>query len=104
MKIHRRPGYSEETRRAFLSDNAEIRIISKSLTPVYVWEDEKPTDTVKNYRVWFTSPEVEEPFTISFKNKFDLPPYLSKVKVSNFEGCEVGKNVYFKGSGLEVVR
>lgn len=104
MKIRRKPGYSKETRKLFLPDGVEIRLISQELTPVYVWENDKPTTQVKNYRAWFTSPEVEEPFTVSFENKFDLPSYLSKVKISSFEGCEVGKNVYFRGSGLEVVK
>lgn len=104
MKIHRKPGYSEETRRLFLSDNAEIRTISQALTPVFAWEDNKPTDKVKSYRGWFTSPDVEEPFTISFESKINLPAYLSKVKIKDFEGCEVGKEVYFRGSGLEVVK
>ena len=104
MKIHRKSGYSEETRRAFLSDDAEIKIISQTLTPVYVWEEGKPTDQVKAYRGWFTSPEVDEPFTVSFKSSFTLPSYLSKVKIKDFEGCEVKNEVYFRGSGLEVIK
>lgn len=104
MRIHRKPGYSVETRRVFLSDNAEVRNISQTLTPVFAWEDNKPTDKVKSYRGWFTSPNVEEPFTISFESKINLPAYLSKVKIHDFEGCEVGKDVYFRGSGLEVIK
>lgn len=105
MKIHRKPGYSEETRKGVFPDNTKLFLISQVAIPVQEWEDHHPTGKIKGYRLWVTSPDAPEPFYITFKNEVhSLPPYLSQISLNDWEGCEVRSNIYFRASGLEVVK
>ncbi|NRO26079.1 hypothetical protein [Lactobacillus helveticus] len=103
MKYFNKGGYSEETRKLVVPDEATIYIISTKLTPVMKWVNNKPSDEVRGYKVYLTSPSVQngEPFAVKLSKKVSLPTYLSKVTLVDFEACMVGNNIFFKASDIK---
>ncbi|ARD06166.1 hypothetical protein B1745_00130 [Lactobacillus amylolyticus] len=103
MKYFNRNGYSEETRKLVVPNDTPIYIISTELIPVMKWVNNKPSNEITGYKIYVTSPSVQngESFAIKFDKEVNLPPYLSEVALTNFEACMIGNNVYFKASDIK---
>lgn len=95
-------GYSVQTAQKYIDITKPIYSLSNSLQAQQAFVDGKPTGEIVSYKAWFTQENLP-PFEIKFLEKFDLPPYLSKVSVEDLEACEVKFNVYFRGVNLKVI-
>lgn len=103
MKIKRNSGYSSDLAKVYVPNDVGIFSLSTELTQQVKWIDGKPTDEVTGYQAWFVG-EGTEPFKVKFPKKIDLPEMLSQISLTNLEACEVGANVYFKATNIEVIK
>lgn len=103
MKIKRKSGYSLEVAKLYVPSDVRNFSLSTELIKQVKWIDGKPTNEVSGYQAWFVA-EGTEPFKVKFSKKINLPEMLSQVTLMNLEACEVGSNVYFKATGVEVTK
>lgn len=103
MKIKRKSGYSKDVAKMYIPSDTQIFSLSTELTQQVKWVDGKPTNEVTGYQAWFVA-EGTEPFKVKFAKKVNLPEMLTQTSLENLEACEVGSNVYFKATGIEVIK
>lgn len=95
--------YSEATSALYISDKAPIINVSSEIEKQYNWIDNKRTDEVVGYKAYFVQEGVN-PFAVKFEKEPALPPFLSEVKLDNLEAIEIRSNVYFRATGVRVVK
>ena len=102
MKIRRNSGYSKEVAKMYIPSDVQIFSLSTELTKQVKWIDGKPTNEINGYQAWFVA-EGTEPFKVKFTKRVSLPKMLNQISLTNLAACEVGSNVYFKATDLEVI-
>lgn len=103
MKTKRLSGYSSSLAKIYVPDDVKIFSLPTELTKQVKWIDGKPTYEITGYQSWFVAKETE-PFKVKFTKKVNLPEMLKQISLENLEACEVGSNVYFKATGIEVIK
>ncbi|EMW5757449.1 hypothetical protein AAFC71_001810 [Enterococcus faecalis] len=100
---HSKKPYSEATATLYVNNKAPFINVSSEIEKQYNWIDGKRTDEVIGYKVYFVQEGVN-PFAVKFENEPTLPPFLSEVKLDNLEAIEIRSNVYFRATGVRVVK
>lgn len=102
MKIKSESGYNAKVAEKFLDIQGQFHILSHEPIPKFRFEDDKVTDEVNGYSVSMVQEGLDESFEVKFSVAPDLSnlSFLSAVKLSGLEGCEVGRNVYFRADKL----
>lgn len=100
---HKKGGYSTTTATDYVKPTKPIHSLSTELEPQQLFEDRKPTGEIIAYKATFIQ-EGLEPFQVKFKEKINLPEFLSLVQFDNLQAVEVRYNVYFKADGIKEVK
>jgi len=102
MKIKSESGYNAKVAEKFLNIHGQFHILSHEPIPKFRFEDNKATDEVIGYSVSMVQEGIDESFEVKFSIAPDLSnlPFLSAVKLTALEGCEMGRNVYFRANKL----
>ncbi|MDT2668629.1 hypothetical protein [Enterococcus dongliensis] len=95
--------YSEATATLYINGKTPIFNVSSEIEKQYNWIDNKRTDEVVGYKAYFVQEGVN-PFAVKFEQEPTLPPFLSEVKLDNLEAIEIRSNVYFRATGVRVVK
>lgn len=95
--------YSGATSALYIDENKSIINVSSEIEKQYNWIDGKRTDEVVGYRAYFVQEGVN-PFVVKFEKEPTLPPFLSEVRLNNLEAIEIRSNVYFRATGVRVVK
>ena len=95
--------YSGATSALYIDENKSIINVSSEIEKQYNWIDGKRTDEVVGYRAYFVQEGVN-PFVVKFEKEPTLPTFLSEVKLDNLEAIEIRSNVYFRATGVRVVK
>lgn len=95
--------YSEQTARKFVPTNIPVKCVTAHIETQFEYVDKQRTENIKGYKLWFVQ-EGNNPFTVKFDKKTELPPFLAIVEFENLQGIEIRSNVYFKADSLKVVK
>ncbi len=95
--------YSEQTARKFVPTNIPVKCVTAHIETQFEYVDKQRTENIKGYKLWFVQ-EGNNPFTVKFEQKPELPPFLAIVEFEKLEGIEIRSNVYFKADSLKVVK
>lgn len=99
----RSSGYTEDIPNNLFGDNP-IFIISTVPEKVYRWVNDKPTDEIEAYRMYFATEGTEEPIRVKFNKPIkEIPKFLSEVNLVGFEGIKIRSKYYFRAQGIEYV-
>lgn len=102
MKKKFSAGYSEDIAKEYVDVNLPFKVLSTALETQTKWKNGENTGEVVAYKAWFIQ-KGTEPFKVKFTDTVKLPKFLSEVKFTDLEACEVQRNVYFKAKGLSEV-
>lgn len=99
MRARNKTGYTKATALANVPEDTDVINLSTELTPVYKWNDGKPTNEVIGYRILCGMPD--NYFSVKFTKKVKVPAYKASIKFTNLEACEVNGNVWFRADDVE---
>jgi hypothetical protein len=95
--------YSEQAAHKFVPANIPVKCVTAHIETQFEYVDKQRTENIKGYKLWFVQ-EGNNPFTVKFDKKPELPSFLAIVEFENLQGIEIRSNVYFKADGMKVVK
>lgn len=104
MKIKKNNGgYSAEIAQKYLDPNDDFVILQVEKINIFDEKNKKYTDEYSHHKIAMTAADEDtEVFSIKIENIDEKIGKFSVVKIEGLEGCEVGRNVYFKAQKLDL--
>lgn len=104
MKISKKTNpYLESTADRYVSKDKPVYSLSTSVDIQYVWENNRPTSEIKDYRLWFAQ-EGLPPFAVKFYTEPVAPKFLAKVNFEKLAGLEMKSNVFFQADVVKEIK